>query len=97
MTMPYVPPPPGSQTTPGLTPTTASDINVQVGTLLRSFTEIKARVEHFQGWLVATDLKAQPYLMTPEEETLTKSAIGGLDASLQAVDMTFISRLTGLW
>lgn len=95
MTMPM--PPPGGQTTPGLTPTNASDVNTNVGALLRQFSEVKARVGHFQDWLATVDLKAQPYLMTDADETLTKSAIGSLDASLDAVDMTFINRLTGLW
>jgi hypothetical protein len=92
---PYIPP--GGQSTVGLTPTSSSDVNVAVGSLLRQFTEIRSRVDHFQSWLVTIDLKAQPYLMSDEDETLIKSAIGGLDASLKTVDMTFINRLTGLW
>lgn len=90
-------PPPGGQTTVGLTPTSASDVNMNVGALLRQFSEVKARVGHFQDWLVTIDLKGEPYMMSADDETLTKSAIGGLDAALDAVDMTFINRLTGLW
>lgn len=95
MTLPYIPP--GGQSTVGLTPNTSSDVNVAVGNLLRQFTEIRARVDHFESWLVTVDLKISPYLMSPDDETLVKSAIGGLDASLKTVDMTFINRLTGLW
>lgn len=92
---PYTPP--GGQTTVGMTPTNASDVNVAVGNLLRQFTQIKERVGQQNAWLVTVDLKAQPYLMTPEDETLIKSAIADLDVALDAVNMTFISRLTGLW
>ena len=83
--------------TVGLSPQSATEVNLQVGTVLRSFTDIKESVNHLQDWLAAADLKAEPYLMTPEDETLIKSAVSGLDASLDAVDMTFITRLTGMW
>ena len=35
--------------------------------------------------------------MTEEDETLIKSAVNGLNTDLQAIDMTFISRLVGMW
>lgn len=92
---PYIPP--GGQPTVGLTPTSSSDVNVAVGSLLRQFTEVKARVDHFHSWLITVDLKTQPYLMSPDDEALTKSAIGDLNTVLAAVTMTDINRLTGLW
>lgn len=98
MTFPPSPVPiPGTQAEPGLSPNSASDVNTSVGQLLRGFTAIKESTHRQQGWLLAIDLKVDPYNMTPDDETLIKSAIGGLDASLEAVDMTFINRLTGLW
>ena len=83
--------------TPGLSPRTADEVNLQVGTILRQFTDIKESIGHFQEWLLAADLKVEPYLMTAEDETLIKSAIGQLDGTLDGVDMTFINRLTGMW
>jgi hypothetical protein len=35
--------------------------------------------------------------MPEDQETLIKSAVNGLDADLDSVDMTFINRLVGLW
>lgn len=96
MTMPP-PPTAGYQTSVGLNPNNASEINQQVGYLLRQYQEIVARVKHFNVSLQSLTLTAAPYNMTPEDDSLIKSAIGGLDTSLQAVDMTFINRLTGLW
>lgn len=81
----------------GLSPKTADEVNNQVGYILRQFTDNKESINHFHEWLAAADLKVEPYLMTPEDETLIKSSIADLDATLDGVNMTFISRLTGLW
>jgi hypothetical protein len=81
----------------GLTPQTALEINGQVGAILRQFTDIKESVGHLADALAPLTLTDPPYSMTPEDETLIKSAVNGLDATLDGVDMTFISRLTGLW
>jgi len=81
----------------GLSPRTADEVNNQVGMILRQFTDNKESIGHFHEWLASSDLKAEPYLMTPEEETLIKSAIADLDTTLDGVDTTFIDRLTGLF
>ena len=81
----------------GLSPKNPDEVNNQVGYVLRQFTDLKESIGHFHEWLGGADLKADPYLMTPEDETLIKSAIGDLDTTLDGVDMTFISRLTGMW
>jgi len=92
MTMPSAYPP-----RVGMNPQTSDEVNMQVGNLLRQFTGIKESVGHYQAWLNGADLKADPYNMDPDLETLIKSAVIGLDTSLDAVDMTFINRLVGLW
>lgn len=81
----------------GASPRNADEVNAQVGILLRQFVTTMEGVGHFQSWLLAEDLKVDPYNMTAADETLIKSAVGGLDASLDTVDMTFINRLTGLF
>lgn len=81
----------------GLSPISVDQVNNEVGIVLRQFTDLKESVGHYHEWLGAADLKLEPYLMSPEDETLIKSAIADLDATLDGVDMTFISRLTGLW
>lgn len=81
----------------GLSPVSADQVNNEVGIVLRQFTDLKESLGHYHEWLTAADLKVEPYLMTAEDETLIKSAIADLDATLDGVDMTFISRLTGLW
>jgi hypothetical protein len=83
--------------TVGLTPSTAAEVNNSVGNILRSFTDIKESVNHLADSLAPLDLQAEPYLMSAEDETLIKSAVNGLDTALDAIDMTFVVRLTGMW
>ena len=83
--------------TVGLTPRTADEVNNQVGVILRQFTDIKESVNHLADSLAPIDLKAEPYSMTPEDETLIKSAVNSLDTALDDIDMTFVVRLTGMW
>lgn len=80
----------------GLSPQTATEVNQNTGMVCRSFLTNKDNVHAQQEWLAAIDLTADPYLMTAVDQTTIKSAISGLDTALQAVDMTFISRLLGL-
>ena len=81
----------------GLSPTSANEVNTQIGTHLRQFINIKETIGHDHEWLTTADLKADPYNMIVEEETLIKSAIADLDSNLDAINMTFINRLVGLF
>ena len=81
----------------GLTPTTAAELNNSVGNILRQFTDIKESVNHLADALAPLVLTGEPYLMTPEDETLIKSAVNSLDSGLDSIDMTFVVRLTGMW
>jgi hypothetical protein len=81
----------------GLTPSTAAEIDNNVGVILRRFVDDRESVMHLAASLAPLDLQADPYNMTPEDETLIKSAVNGLNNDLQAIDMTFISRLVGMW
>jgi hypothetical protein len=94
MTLPVEPPPPPAVV--GTQPRNADEVNGLVGTHLRGFTASKAATHQDQEFFVATDLKAAPYYFSAEQETLIKSAVSGLDQALQAVDMTFISRIIGM-
>jgi hypothetical protein len=88
------PPPP---TRFGLNPQNGDELNISVGNILRLFTDTKESIDHYAEWMLAVDLKEPPYNVTDEQESVIKSAIIGLDTSLDAVDMTFIRRLTGIW
>jgi hypothetical protein len=81
----------------GSQPRDATEVNAMVGQHLRSFVTIKNSINQDAGFLLATELTAAPYYFTADQETLIKSAIAGLDTSLDAVDMTFINRLVGLY
>ena len=81
----------------GLAPTSPGEVNNSIGVHLRQFVDIKALINGDAAWLGATDLKAPPYNFTADQETLIKSAITDLDTALDGVDMTFISRLIGLY
>jgi len=80
----------------GLSPQSATEVNGNVGLLLRSFTQVRGLVHQQAAWLAAEDLKVPPFSMSADDETLIKSAMEPLDTVLQGVDMTFISRLIGL-
>jgi hypothetical protein len=89
---PYVPP-----ARVGMNPMTGDEVNMSVGQMLRDFTVLKEKVGHYQAWLAGAVLTDPPYKMDPDLETLIKSAVNGLDSSLDGVDMTFINRLVGIW
>jgi hypothetical protein len=88
---------PAPPSTIGLDPQTADDVNRQVGTHLRQFVELKETIGHDQDWLLGADLTISPYFFSESQSTDIKTAISQLDTALDAVDMTFINRLTGLF
>lgn len=94
--IPPDPGPPPPPTTIGTQPKNADEVNGLVGLHLRSFIANKNAVGQDHDWLITIDLKAEPYYFTQEQEDSIKSGIGDLDASLDAVDMTTISRLVGM-
>ena len=81
----------------GLSPRSGDELNNQVGMVLRQFTESRAAVHQSAGWVAANDLTAEPYNLTSADAALISSAFADLDTALQAIDMTFISRITGIW
>jgi hypothetical protein len=93
MTQPDPPPPPE---TIGLQPINAAEVNNKVGRLLQDFKALQARANSDRAFLDGTFLTQSPYWMTPEQETAIKSGVGALDDGFDAIDMTFINRLTGL-
>lgn len=93
MTVPEPPPPPA---TVGTAPQDAFAVNQIIGQHLRAFSQSKLTVSQDHNWLDTVDLKAAPYYFAEEQETLIKSAIADLDTALDAIDMTFISRIIGL-
>jgi len=93
MTFPTQPIPPE---TIGTQPRNASEVNGLLGTHLRGFAASKVTINQDAAWLAVTDLKAAPYYFTDEQEATLKSAVNGLDTSLDGVDMTFISRIIGI-
>jgi hypothetical protein len=80
----------------GTQPQDASAVNQLIGQHLRAFTQSKGVINQDHAWLETVDLKEAPYYFAADQETLIKSAIADLDASLDVINMTFISRLIGL-
>jgi len=93
MTPPETPLPPE---TIGTQPKNADEVNMLVGTHLRGFIANKNAIGQDHDWLVTVDLKVPPYNFTQAQEDSLKSGIGDLDASLDTVDMTTISRIVGM-
>jgi hypothetical protein len=81
----------------GLDPRNANEVNTQIGTHMRDFVSSKETIGHDWDWISGVDLKADPYGFTADQETTIKTAVQQLDVALDAVDMTFINRLTGLF
>jgi hypothetical protein len=92
MTLPDNPPP----ETIGTQPRTATEVNNLIGTHLRAFAASKVQTNQDAAWLAVTDLKVAPYYFTDEQEATIKSAVADLDTALDAIDMTFISRIIGI-
>jgi hypothetical protein len=81
----------------GLAPQTAMEINNQTGQLMRDFVEMKEKVGHYRDSMAGLLLTEPPFDMSAEDETLIKTAINQIDTALDAIDMTFINRLVGLF
>jgi len=94
MTVPQDPTPPAVV---GSAPLNAQEVNNLVGAHLRKFVDVKNTINQDRDWLAAIDLKLAPYYFTDEQETLIKSAVLGLDTDLDTIDMTFITRLIGMY
>lgn len=84
----------------GANPTSAADINVQVGAIMRQFVALQQQAARFQRFMSVTDLSAAPYSMgsaAGSDGAIVKSAVNDLNTGLQAVSMTFINQTTGLF
>jgi hypothetical protein len=97
MTIPPVPVEPSPPATIGTNPRNADEVNGLIGTHLKGFLASRVTIEQDENFLVATELTAAPYYFTSDQETQLKTAIAGLNTSLQAVDLTFISRIVGMF
>lgn len=93
MAFPQEPQPPE---TIGTQPKNAAEVNALVGTHLRGFLASKVTINQDNEFLSVTDLKAAPYYFTADQEATIKSAITDLDATLDGIDLTFISRIVGM-
>lgn len=94
MSIPTDPAPPA---TIGTNPKSADEVNGLVGTHLKGFLASRGTIEQDQNFFAATDLKAAPYFFSDTQETDLKTAISELNTALQAVDLTFISRIVGMF
>lgn len=92
-----LPPEPSPPATVGTQPKNADEVNALTGLHLRDFLRAKAAVNQDQDFFLATDLKLAPYYFTADQETLLKSAIGSLDTALDAIDLTFVNRIVGMF
>jgi hypothetical protein len=93
MTIPQEPQPPS---TVGTAPRNADEVNGLVGLHLKDFLRIKTVINQDAAWMAPTVLTDPPYHFTADQETLIKSALNDLDNALDAIDLTFISRLVGM-
>lgn len=88
--------PQSTPTVVGAQPRTADEVNQKIGAHLSQFLTLKTIIGQDRDYLATATLTAEPYFFTPDQETLIKTAINGLDSAFDAIDMTFINRLIGL-
>lgn len=88
--------PPQPPATIGTNPKNADEVNGVVGLHLNEFLAVRAATAQDQSFMAAADLTAAPYYFTADQQTEIKTAIAGLNTALQAVDLTFISRVVGM-
>lgn len=81
----------------GSVPQNADEVNSPVGSICRQFILLEQQVSRFNTFLGTVSLQGAPYNMSSGDEANIKSAIGGLNTALSAVDTTFVNRLTGLF
>lgn len=81
----------------GLMPASNNDVNVSVGSMLRNFVSLQDQVHRMHNVLVGINLTAAPFSFTAQQAADITTSVANLDTSLQAVDMTFINRLVGLF
>ncbi len=87
---------PSAPATVGTQPKNADEVNGLIGLHLRSFVASKIQIGQDHDFFGSTDLTAAPYHFSEDQQTLLKSAIADLDTALDAIDMTFISRIIGM-
>jgi hypothetical protein len=90
-------PTPSPPATIGSQPKSADEVNNLVGTHLRGFCASRVTIHQDQEYFLATDLTGAPYYFSTDQQTDLKTAISQLDVALQAVDMTFINRIVGMF
>ena len=87
--------------TAGFAPQSAADVNAQIGSLLRQFSNLRDQVFRYQRVCAAIDMKILPGWAAGQagidDEANIKSAISTLNTDLQAFSMTFSDRLTGFF
>jgi len=83
--------------TVGGQPVNGYEVNSLVASHLRRFVDAQRSIGQDRDWLAAADLKVEPYLFTAAQETDIKSAILTLDDALDAIDMTFVNRVLGMY
>lgn len=85
---------------------TANDVHAMAGGIARDINVVMVRLAEFQRFLLATDLKLDPYFLSADDEGLVKSAMTDLDKLRQVYEglvtstpaydyRTFASRIYG--
>jgi predicted RNA methylase len=81
----------------GMNPKSADEVNFSVGQVLRQFVAAKDAVNRSQQSLTTLVLTDPPFGMTPGDDATLKTAMNELDTALDAIDMTWINRIIGIY
>lgn len=96
MAFPAPPDPTAPPEVIGTNPKNANEVNGTTGVHLKQFLQIRAIIEQDESFMAQADLTVAPYYFTADQSTQIKSAVAGLNTALQAIDLTFISRVVGM-
>lgn len=78
-------------------PGSVSDVQNSLIPALRSFILIKDQIARAKNWLDHEDLTQAPISMDPDYQAQLSAAIGDLNTALQAVDLSRVVKVTGLF
>ena len=81
----------------GAVPENAGQVNAATGGLLRRCISLRDEVKRYNDFMLATNLQSAPYSMNAQDEANIKSAVDDWNDALQAINLTFTNRLTGLF
>lgn len=79
------------------TPLTVGDVQNAVIPVLRNCILLKDQIKRAKDWLDHEDMTQPPVSMSPDYQAEINAAVSDLNTALQAVDLSRVVKVTGLF